>query len=152
MLAIDVDETIAQLTALHGQVLGALVERRRQHPEGCPTRLQEFALLAIRDRGAMQVSELGTLLETSGATTSQLLGAMEERGWLRREILPEDRRRHQVTLTLAGRDVVARMEQRRRERFARVLAELTGQERAQLVAIAKRLVEILPRIADSSLV
>jgi DNA-binding MarR family transcriptional regulator len=145
MGGLDVEQTLARLAALQPQILGAVVERRAKRPDGGPTRLQEFALLAIRDRRGMQVSELSALLETSAATTSQLLTAMEERGWLRREMLPEDRRRHQVTLTAAGAEMVQQMERRRRERFARVLGELSGEERAQFVALAGRLVEIVTR-------
>jgi DNA-binding MarR family transcriptional regulator len=143
--ALTVEATIAQLTALHRQTLAVLLERRRQRPAGDPTRLQEFALLAIRDRGAMQVSELASLLEIAPATTSQLVTTMEDKGWVRRALLPADRRRHEVTLTAAGREVVAQLEARHRERLARVLAELTPEERAQLVAIARRLAAILAR-------
>lgn len=149
MNGLGVEETIEQLVVLHGQLLGALIERRQQRPAGSPTRLQEFALLALRDRGGMQVSEVVSLLEISPATTSQLLSVMEGKGWLQRDILPADRRRHQVTLTAAGRALVAEMETRRRERFARVLAELTALERADFVHLAKRLVEILAPSADS---
>ena len=149
MNQLGVEETLTQLSELHGRMLGAFIERRRQRPEGGPTRLQEFALLAIRDRGGMQVSELVSLLEISPATTSQLLTSMEEKGWLQREMLPADRRRHQVTLTDGGRTLMAQMEARRRERFARVLGELTGEERAQVVSLAKRLVEIVSRSSDA---
>ncbi len=145
---LGVEETLEQLTALHRQVLGAFLERRRQRPDGGPTRLQEFALLAIRDRGGMQVSELVGLLEISSATTSQLLTAMEEKGWLQREILPQDRRRHQVVLTDAGRGVVHQMEARRRARLERLLSQLTAEERAQFVALVRRLVEVAARGMD----
>jgi DNA-binding MarR family transcriptional regulator len=140
-----VAETVAELTSLHREMLGAVVERRRGHPPGGPTRLQEFALLAIRDRGGMGVSELGTLLEISSATTSQLLGAMERRGWLQREMLAADRRRHRVSLTAAGEELVRGLEQRRRERLARLLAAFSGEERGQLITLARRLLEILRR-------
>ncbi len=140
-----VAEAVAELTALHGELLGAVVERRRGRPAGGPTRLQEFALLAIRDHGGMGVSELSTLLEISPATTSQLLGLMERRGWLRREMLPADRRRHRVSVTESGDEVVRGLERRRRERLALLLAAFNDQERAQLLALAHRLLEILRR-------
>lgn len=140
-----VEETLQKLMLLQARMLGALVERRQQRPAGSPTRLQEFVLRAIADRKGMQVSDLVTLLEISPATTSQLLSAMEQKGWLERTILPEDRRRHLVTLTEAGQATVQQREAKRLERFARVLGELTPTEREQLVALAERLVEIAAR-------
>ncbi len=140
-----VEETLKKLMLLQARMLGALVERRQQRPPGAPTRLQEFVLRAIADRKGMQVSDLVTLLDISPATTSQLLSAMEQKGWLERTILPEDRRRHLVALTEAGQVTVQQREAKRLERFARVLAELTPTERVQLVALAERLVEIASR-------
>lgn len=143
---LGVDDTIEQLTALRRDTLNVFVERRRQRPDGAPTRIQEHVLLAIRDRGRLQVSEVASLLGIAPATTSQLLTAMEEKGWLQRSILPQDRRRHQVTLTSAGQEVVQQLESRRRERFARLLAELSAEERAQLVTLAHRVVELIARM------
>ena len=142
---LSVDATIERLTALRRDTLNVFVERRRQRSEGAPTRIQEHVLLAIRERGALQVSEVAALLGIAAATTSQLLTAMEEKGWLQRGILPQDRRRHQVTLTPPGQELVQQMEGRRRDRFARLLAEMSPEERAQLIAVANRVVELLAR-------
>lgn len=149
MAGLSVDDTLARLSAVHGRMLGAFVERRRLRADGGPTRLQEFALRAIRDSGGMQVSGLAALLEITPATTSQLLSAMEEKGWLAREILPADRRRHQVTLTAEGRQVVAQCEARRHERLRTLLGELGPEERLQAVRLAERFVEILSRHGDA---
>jgi|GEM_PF-4381665 len=143
---ISVEETIEALTALQRQTLNVWVERRPKRAEGQPTRLQLHVLLAVRQRGALQVSEVAALLEIAPATTSQLLSAMEEKGWLQREILPRDRRRHQVSLTAAGRDLLDRLESRRRNAFAPLLAEMTAEERADLVAMARRVVDMLRRM------
>ena len=149
MAGLSVDDTLARLSAVHGRLLGAFVERRRARPEGRPTRLQEFALRAIHDSGSMQVSGLSALLDITPATTSQLLTAMEEKGWLAREMLPEDRRRHQVALTAEGRHVVAQCEARRCERLRALLRELAPEERLQAVHLAERFVEILSRHGDA---
>lgn len=147
MSCLNADDTVAQLAALQAEMLRAFVERRRQRQEGDPTRLQEFALRAIRDKDGLQVSALASLLEISAPTASQLLTVLEERGWVGREILPEDRRRHQITITAEGREMLREVDTRRRQRFAQVLTQLTAQERADLVRIARRVLEV---VRDSS--
>lgn len=142
---LGVDETIERLAHLRRNSLNLFVERRQQRPEGAPTRIQEHVLLALRDGGALQVSEIAALLGVAAATTSQMLSAMEEKGWLQRGMLPQDRRRHQATLTPAGRDLVQQMEARRRKRFAQLLAQMSPEERARLVAMANRVVDLLAR-------
>ena len=145
MNGLTVEDTIEQLAALQRDTLSVFVERRPKRAEGQPTRLQTHVLFAVRARGTLQVSEVATLLEIAPATTSQLLTVMENKGWLQRGILPEDRRRHQVSLTPAGVDLLRRMEARRRAQFAPLLAEMSPEERAQLVALARRVVQMLAR-------
>ncbi len=143
--ALSVEETIEALMALRQETLGLFVERRVQRPDGLPTRLQEHLLFTVRARGGLQVSEVSAMLGTAPATTSQLLTAMEQKGWLERAMLPEDRRRHRVALTPAGERLVAQMESRRRERLTAVLTALSGEERAQLVGLARRLSALMLR-------
>jgi DNA-binding MarR family transcriptional regulator len=143
MDSLDVATTIERLAALEQFSLNTFVERRRRRPEGAPTRLQEHVLVVARRCGHLAVSEVSALLEVSPPTASQLLGTMEARGWISRTLSPDDRRRHDIALTPAGQAVVAQAEARRRARFERVVAALDGTERAQLVALAERLVQIL---------
>lgn len=143
MTGLSLEEAVAQLGALQRRAFDLFVERRRPRPDGQPTRLQTHVLLAIREKGGLQVSEIARLLEVSPATTSQLLTAMEEKGWLERTLVPNDRRRHRVGLTPAGEGVVREIEARRKERAAAVLAALSAEERAQLVTMAHRLVETI---------
>ena len=137
--ALSVEETIDALMALRQETLGLFIERRVQRPDGLPTRLQEHLLFTVRARGGLRVSEVAAMLGTAPATTSQLLTAMEQKGWLERAMLPEDRRRHRVALTPAGERLVTQIESRRRERLTAVLAALSGEERAQLIGLARRL-------------
>ena len=143
MNSLSVAETVERLAALQRRAMAALIERRRQWAEGLPTHLQERVLFATRERGTLPVSEVAELLDVAGATASQLLTVMEGRGWLRRAMVPEDRRRHEISLTEAGTGIVAEIEARRRQRLAVLLASLSGAERAQLVALAQRLADVL---------
>jgi len=145
MIGLSIEETVERIAALERRSLNLLVERRRDRPAGVPTRLQAHVLLAARERGALPVSEVALLLEIAPATASQLLTAIEERGWLQRGIVAHDRRRHEVTVTPAGLQVLQQVEERRRARLARLLTELSAQEREQLVGLAERLAGLLSR-------
>ena len=142
MDGMTVADAAARLSALQRHVL-VFAERRRRPPGTLPTRLQEHVLRAIGERGAVDVSEIAGMLEIGRPTASQLLGTMEGRGWLERGLRPEDRRRHAVRLTAQGGAMLQEAEARRARRIAAVLQALTAEERAQVVRLAERLVEVL---------
>jgi DNA-binding MarR family transcriptional regulator len=73
-------------------------------------------------------------------TVSAYLAALQKQGLIARAIDPADQRRHRLTLTAAGRDVVSRA---RGELFARYearLARLGKAERAQFTALLAQMV------------
>jgi DNA-binding MarR family transcriptional regulator len=148
MSSLGVDEALSACVALRQATVNLFMERRRQRPAGQPTRLQAHVLSAIADRGGLLVSEVADLLEIAPATTSRLLSAMEQRGWLTRAVLDEDRRRRRVELTAQGRGVVAEMEARRQAWFRHVLVQLSAEERGQLVTLARRVAMIAAQGAD----
>lgn len=63
-------------------------------------------VLAILARGDLSQRELATALGVTEQTVSRMLVRLEETGYLRRGQHPEDRRRHVVALTDAGRAVL----------------------------------------------
>ena len=146
MSGVTVAEAVRELGALQRRTLDLFIERRHLREEGQPTRLQGHVLRAICEKRAMEVSAIARLLEVSPATTSQLLTTMEEKGWLERTLVPNDRRRHRVVLTPAGEAVVRDLETRRTERITAVLAALSAEERAHLVALARRVVDLLGQL------
>lgn len=138
--------TINELDAMSAadQLLGMTnlfqmtMDRRRARPVGEPTRLQSFLLMAIARHGTMTVSELAPLLDVSAATTSQMVGTLETRGWVSRAFDPRDHRRHVLELTTEGHEMVERSRMRRRERLVEILSRLSGTDRAELVRLAER--------------
>jgi len=88
--------------------------------------LQAFAMFSIA-QGVDQPSGLALVLDASPPGVSQLLSGLEERGWLRRELDPEDKRKVRILLTAEGKAVLEQMRLRwrevSRERYARLSTE-----------------------------
>jgi DNA-binding PadR family transcriptional regulator len=70
-----------------------------------------------------------------------LLNELEDAGWVRRERDAEDRRRHIVVLTKAGREAFERAERAQNAAEDKVLAALGPQERKQLGALISKALE-----------
>lgn len=143
MSELSVSQALDELLVLRSLIFAVTVERRPARPAGEPTRLQRHLLSAISERGALAMSEIVAFLEAGPATASQLISALESRGWVVRSLDPTDRRRHSVALTPLGEGVLQRARTDRRSRLRRVLERLTGTERAQLVALTRRLAEVV---------
>lgn len=145
MIAIDylsAHDAADKISSLGG-LLRMTMDRRPRRPEGSMTRLQGFLLLAVADRQSMPMADLAHLLEVGPATVSQFVSALESRGWLERYLDPEDRRRHLVRATPVGKAVAERTLDGRRLRMERILENLSGEERTQLVSIAQHVAEIV---------
>lgn len=142
MEELGVDEAVARLLGMT-DLFRVTLERRQDRAPGGPTRLQTYLLTTIMRRRSVPLGDLVALLEVSPTTVSQMVGALEDRGWVRRAFDPADRRRHSVELTAAGEEAVEAAHRQRRHRLRTVLERLTGAERADLVRIASRLGTVL---------
>ncbi|WP_233498264.1 MarR family winged helix-turn-helix transcriptional regulator [Meiothermus sp. QL-1] len=102
--------------------------------------MQAFALMCIAG-GMDQPSALAFIMDASPPGISQLLAGLEERGLLRRELDPENKRKVRILLTQEGEELLEKMRQRwkevSRERFGRLSAE----ELALLLASYRKLIE-----------
>ena len=112
-------------------------------PEKIGMTLKQLATLAtLRDRGALPQQMLCDVLRTSQNTVVMWLNELEEAGFISRVRDPDDRRKHNVAITAAGRVALDRAELEMRRLEDEVLAGLTADERAQLrTLLAKALQE-----------
>jgi DNA-binding MarR family transcriptional regulator len=139
---------------IEGQGIIALVTHlakafnRRSTEEMLGMRLKAFMLLCyLRDhRGATQQELAEALLLDSNAVVL-LLNELEASELSIRRRDPEDRRRHVVDLTPAGRDALARAEKAREAIEDETLAELSAEDRETLRRILTRALEGLARTA-----
>lgn len=136
-------------SAILGAHLFRLVAERRVGRAGnALTRLQRYVLMAVSQRGSLSVSDLVELMEVGPTTASQFIKTLEERGWLARALDVRDRRRHVLSVTDVGRQILDQAEHRDRERLERLLARLTPEERGDLVRLTQRIVAIAAASPD----
>jgi DNA-binding MarR family transcriptional regulator len=121
---------------------------RRSTEEMLGMRLKAFLLLCyLRDHPGATQQQLAeaTLLDPNAVVL--LLNELEASDFSIRRRDPDDRRRHVVELTPAGRDALARAEKAREAIEDEVLAELSAEERQTLRRILMRALEGLARTA-----
>ena len=102
------------------------------------TSLQFAILQALVDEpGADQIS-IAQRVALDAATSGSVIMRLEERGWLRREPSPIDRRRKLLWLTAEGEKKAMEMKKHARKVQQRLLERLTASEQVQLVALLKK--------------
>jgi MarR family transcriptional regulator, lower aerobic nicotinate degradation pathway regulator len=109
-------------------------------PHGLTVR-QYGLMLLLQTAGPQSQIVLSERVGLDRTTVMRTVDLLEERGFVRRDSHPTDRRKHSVVLTLAGDELLGQTlpEVRQAEReFAAVLSE---QEQAQLMLLLKRLLK-----------
>ena len=101
----------------------------------------QFAILnaLIESPGIDQVS-LAQQVAMDAATSGSVIGRLESKGWLKRELDETDRRRRRLWVTPAGCEVVAQLSDPIGESQRRLVAVLDEQERAELRRLLEKLV------------
>jgi DNA-binding MarR family transcriptional regulator len=105
-------------------------------------------LLVILADGPHCLSELAQKHAVSLPTMSNSISTLVERGWVKRSRSPHDRRRIQVELTPAGRDVLGEMTRAVEERVARKLSCLSPAECENVTSGLEILRECFARMPD----
>ncbi len=106
------------------------------------TALQFAILQALVDEpGADQIT-VAQRVALDAATSGSVIMRLEERGWLRREPSPTDKRRKLLWLTAEGESQAFAMKKHAKKVQLRLLASLSEAERAQFVALLKRISQI----------
>jgi DNA-binding MarR family transcriptional regulator len=97
-------------------------------------------VLMIRDTpGRASPSVLAADLKISNAGMTGRLDALEKAGWIQRRSVADDRRRVDVEITRKGAGIWRRAMELRGEGEDEVVHALTGEERATLAALLKKM-------------
>jgi MarR family transcriptional regulator, lower aerobic nicotinate degradation pathway regulator len=103
------------------------------------TALQFAILQALVDEpGADQIT-VAQRVALDAATSGSVIMRLEERGWLRREPSPTDKRRKLLWLTPEGETQALAMKKHAKKVQQRLLASLSAAEQVQFVALLKRI-------------
>ena len=101
----------------------------------------QFAILnALIDIPGEDQVTLATRVAFDAATSGSVIGRLEARGWIRREVDPKDKRRKLLWVTAEGEQAVAQMKPGVARVQARLLAPLGEAEQALFVNVLTRLV------------
>lgn len=97
---------------------------------------EPFVLKHLEENGPSAPSHLAAALKVSSGRISTMLGAMEKKGYITREIDPNDRRGIKVTLTDRGREQVERYREDMRERICWVFSQMGERRTRELLDLA----------------
>ena len=101
----------------------------------------QFAILnALIDTPGEDQVTLAGRVAFDAATSGSVIGRLELRGWIRREVDPLDKRRKLLWVTPAGADAADHMKRIVTRVQARILAPLDGPEQALLVSLLAKMV------------
>lgn len=140
-----VKSTIAELAALLRPSLLKLTRIiRNQRVDMSVSLTQLSALGTLSKHGPMSAGELAGCEKVQPPSMTKVLAALEERGLVKRETHPTDRRQVILGITDAGKELLA-SERRSRDAFlAHRLAQLNPEERALL----RNVIPVLDKLAE----
>jgi DNA-binding MarR family transcriptional regulator len=98
------------------------------------TLAQYRALVVLASRGPQRVVDLAGYLDVTASTATRMCDRLVRKGLVHRQRLSSDRRTVRVSISAAGRDLVAAVTQRRRRDVQAIVARMSAREREQLVA------------------
>ena len=137
--------TAAELASLLRPALLRLTRIvRNQRVDQSVTLTQLSAMATLYKRGAMSAGDLAACEKVQPPSMTKVLANLEERGLVRREPSPADRRQAIIAITQAGEDLLDSERRSRDAWLSRRLATLTSDERALLL----RVVPILDKLAE----
>jgi DNA-binding MarR family transcriptional regulator len=137
--------TIAELASvLRPSLLRLTRIIRNQRVDMSITLTQLSAMSTLHKHGSMSAGELATCERVQPPSMTKVLANLEERGLIRREAHPSDRRQAIMSITDAG---IALLDSERRSRDAWLsqrLAQLTPEERLAI----RNVVPVLDKLAE----
>jgi DNA-binding MarR family transcriptional regulator len=136
-------------------VLGAsrafvAVATRSLGPAADETTLAQYrTLVVLASRGPQRVGDLAGVLGVAPSTAGRMTDRLLRKGLIRRHRARQDRRAVQVSITAAGRAVVAEATARRRELIAEILGRVPPAEQGAVARALRAFSDAAGEIPDS---
>lgn len=106
--------------------------RTRQPTSGSVTFAQMRLVWTLEQQGSTPLTKVAAMLGVSNSTATELADRLVRSGHLRRESRPEDRRQAILSLTGRGRAMLKKFARLRRERFRRLMRDLSARDVGRL--------------------
>jgi DNA-binding MarR family transcriptional regulator len=116
---------------------------RASHHHGHTEHAQMRVLALLRDRHSMNQSELLEMFHVRSASLSEIVGKLEQRGFIERERAVQDRRNFVLTITGQGSAAATANEDARRNSMEALFASLSREERQHLAELLDKIVRDL---------
>ena len=137
--------TIAELASqLRPALLRLTRVVRNQRVDMSVTLTQLSAMGTLRKSGPMSAGELAACERVQPPSMTKVLANLEERGLVRREVHPTDRRQAVIEITPAGEALLDSERRSRDAWLSKRLAMLTADERA----LVQRVIPIMEKLAE----
>ncbi len=137
--------TTAELASLLRPALLRLTRVvRNQRVDVSVTLTQLAALNTVARHGPMSAGELAAHERVQPPSMTKVISHLEERGLVRRDPHPSDRRQAVISLSSAGDELLASERRARDAWLSRQLTRLTAAERARL----REIVPVLEKLAE----
>lgn len=98
---------------------------------------ERFALRQLNERGAMSPSQLADLMRVSSGRVSTVLGALEKKGFISRDVDPDDRRNVIVTITDSGRERAQRDHEAMKESVCWIFSQMGERRTREFVELTE---------------
>lgn len=121
------------------------IARRVRFESGDVTAPHHFSVLCRLESGALTPRALADIEKVSAPSMTRTVRSLVDDGYVTRSEHPDDGRQVLVTITDAGREVLAATRRRRDMWMVERVTELTADERATLAAAARILTKIAAR-------
>jgi DNA-binding MarR family transcriptional regulator len=92
--------------------------------------------------GNISLSEIGGYLAVSKGAVSQMLGSLEKKGYINRDVDRNNRRNLIVTLTDKGREALEKQLETFSGKLERIISQLGEDDVRQMIGIVSRMIEI----------
>lgn len=97
------------------------------------TLAQYRALVVLASRGPQRVVDLARILDVTASTATRMSDRLARKGLIRRQRQTSDRRMVRLSISTAGRDLVAAVTARRRVEVQDIVGRLSPDQREQLI-------------------
>jgi len=139
------EKLIHQLMRLERMMRRPEPEEGRRGPGHCgrrPPMAREHILFMIASyEGGVHQKDLIERTRINPSSMSEFIGKLEEDGYLKREVDPDDKRATLLSLSELGKARISEMQDARTERMEKLFGNLTAEEKEELSSL---LTKILP--------